>query len=46
MPYALIVVGVDEFSELFLQTLTLANAIGQWSQEPGTSLGMIEVSHK
>ncbi len=42
VPYALIVIGADESPELATQAATMAYMIGQWSQEPGTSLEMIK----
>ena len=44
VPYALVLVGVDKSSELFIQAATMDYVIGQWSQEPGTSLEMIKAN--
>jgi len=42
VPYALFVIGEKESPELFIQVASMAYMIGQWSQEPGTSVEMIK----
>ncbi len=42
VPYALIVIGEKESPELFIQVASMAYMIGQWSQEPGTSVEKIK----
>ncbi len=41
-PHALIVVGAGEQPSLYLQAATMAYMIGQWTQEPGTSLEKVK----
>ena len=42
VPYALFVIGTEESADLFLQTAGLAYMIGQWTQDPGTSVQKIQ----
>ncbi len=41
-PYSLFVVGQNESGELLVQAATMAFMVGQWAQEPGTSLEMVK----
>ncbi len=43
-PYALFVVGQDEDQQLFTQAATMAFMIGQWAQDPGTSLEAVRAN--
>ena len=43
-PYALFIIGAEESPELSVPAATMAYMIGQWSQEPGTSLEMIKAN--
>ncbi len=43
-PYALFVVGATESNQLLVQAATMAFMVGQWSQEPGTSLEMVKAN--
>jgi len=42
VPYALFVIGEKESPDLFMQAAGMAYMIGQWSQEPGTSVDKIK----
>lgn len=42
VPHALFVIGEKESPDLFIQVASMAYMIGQWSQEPGTSVEMVE----
>ncbi len=42
VPYALFVIGEKESPELFIQASGMAYMIGQWSQEPGTSVEKVK----
>lgn len=41
-PHALFVIGGGEQADLYLQAATMAYMIGQWTQEPGTSVEKIK----
>ena len=43
-PYALFVLGPEKTPALYVQAATMAYMVGQWSQEPGTSLAMIKTN--
>ena len=43
-PYALFVVGTGEDPSLYVQAATMAYMVGQWSQEPGTSVESIKTN--
>ncbi len=43
-PYALFVVGQEEDQQLFTQAATMAFMIGQWAQDPGTSLEAVRAN--
>ena len=42
VPHALFVIGAEESADLFLQTAGMAYMIGQWTQDPGTSVQKIK----
>jgi hypothetical protein len=42
VPYALFVIGEKESPDLFIQVASMAYMIGQWSQEPGTSVEKVK----
>ena len=42
VPNALFVIGAEESADLFLQTAGMAYMIGQWTQDPGTSVQKIQ----
>ncbi len=44
IPYALFVIGAGEEPSLYLQAATMAYMVGQWSQEPGTSLEKVKTN--
>jgi hypothetical protein len=43
-PHALFVIGAGEQPSLYLQAATMAYMLGQWTQEPGTSLEKIKTN--
>lgn len=43
-PHALFVIGRDESNELLVHAATMAFMVGQWAQEPGTSLEMVKTN--
>ena len=42
VPYALFVIGEKESPDMFIQVAGMAYMIGQWSQEPGTSVEKVK----
>jgi hypothetical protein len=42
-PHALLVIGRKEASGMAVQAATMAFMVGQWTQEPGTSLEMVKI---
>ncbi len=42
VPHALFVIGAEESADLFIQTAGMAYMIGQWTQDPGTSIQKIK----
>jgi hypothetical protein len=42
VPYALFVIGENESPDLFIQVASMAYMIGQWSQEPGSSVEKVK----
>ncbi len=43
-PHTLFVVGENDSSEFFSQAATMAFMVGQWAQEPGTSVEMVKTN--
>ena len=43
-PHTLFVVGRNDSGELFVQASTMAFMVGQWAQEPGTSVEMVKTN--
>lgn len=44
VPHAVFVIGADDSADLAIQVATMTYMVGQWSQEPGTSLEMVKTN--